>query len=156
MSKVIDAIFENGVFKPLQHVEVKEHEKVAIKIISLNDWQDRFNRIIDKIQKKILAIYPERNRIQYFPRHKRRRIKDKYGITEDDIKELLVLIEERAELVSLAGNITICWDNDDNLVIETVIKGQASFLVTRDDDMKFDKEVSSFLLQYGVTVVSVT
>lgn len=52
MSKVIDAIFENGVFKPLQHVEVKEHEKVTIKIISLNDWQNRFNRIIEKIQKK--------------------------------------------------------------------------------------------------------
>ena len=26
MSKVIDAIFENGVFKPLQHVEIKDHE----------------------------------------------------------------------------------------------------------------------------------
>lgn len=59
MSKVIDAIFENGVFKPLQHVEVKEHEKVAIKIISLNDWQDRFNRIIDKIQKKSSQYTPE-------------------------------------------------------------------------------------------------
>lgn len=52
MSKVIDAIFENGVFKPLQGVEVKEHEKVAIKIISLDEWQNRFNRIIEKIHKK--------------------------------------------------------------------------------------------------------
>lgn len=86
----------------------------------------------------------------------RPRIKDKYGITEDDIKELLVLIEERAEIVSLAGNVAICRDNDDNLVVETAIKGQASFLVTRDDDMKFDKGVSSFLLKYGVTVVSVS
>jgi predicted DNA-binding antitoxin AbrB/MazE fold protein len=52
MSKVIDAVFENGVFKPLQDVEVKEHEKVAIKIISLDDWQVRFNHIIEKIHKK--------------------------------------------------------------------------------------------------------
>ena len=52
MSKVIDAVFENGVFKPLEAVEVKEHEKVAIKIVSLDEWQDRFNRIIDKIHKK--------------------------------------------------------------------------------------------------------
>lgn len=52
MSKIIDAIFENGVFKPLQHIEVKEHEKVAIKIISLDDWQERFNRIIGKIHTK--------------------------------------------------------------------------------------------------------
>lgn len=52
MSKVIDAVFENGVFKPLEAVEVKEHEKVAIKIVSLDEWQNRFNRIIDKIHKK--------------------------------------------------------------------------------------------------------
>lgn len=52
MSKVIDAIFENGVFKPLQDVDVKEQEKVAIKIISLDEWQSRFNRIIEKIHKK--------------------------------------------------------------------------------------------------------
>ncbi len=52
MSNIIDAIFENGVFKPLQKVEVKEHEKVAIKIISLDEWQRRFNRIIEKIHKK--------------------------------------------------------------------------------------------------------
>ena len=59
MSKVIDAIFENGVFKPLQHVEVKEHERVAIKIISLDEWQNRFNRIIEKIHKKTAQYTPE-------------------------------------------------------------------------------------------------
>jgi predicted DNA-binding antitoxin AbrB/MazE fold protein len=52
MSKVIDAIFENGVFRPLQHIEIKEHEKVAIKVISLDEWQSRFNLIIEKIHKK--------------------------------------------------------------------------------------------------------
>jgi len=52
MYKVIDAVFENGVFKPLEAVEVREHEKVAIKIVSLDEWQNRFNRIIDKIHKK--------------------------------------------------------------------------------------------------------
>jgi len=52
MSKVIDAVFENGVFKPLEAVEVREHEKVAIKIVSLDEWQNRFNRLIDKIHKK--------------------------------------------------------------------------------------------------------
>ncbi|KKO18645.1 MAG: hypothetical protein DCC43_15295 [Candidatus Brocadia sp.] len=59
MSKVIDAIFENGVFKPLQHIEVKEHEKVAIKIISLDDWQNRFNRIIGKIHITTKQYTPE-------------------------------------------------------------------------------------------------
>ena len=52
MSKIIDAIYEDGVFKPIQTVEVKEHEKVSLKIISVDEWQSRFNRIIEKIQKK--------------------------------------------------------------------------------------------------------
>ncbi|MCX5896129.1 MAG: antitoxin family protein [Proteobacteria bacterium] len=52
MSQVFNAIYENGVFKPVQEVKVKEHEKVTIKVISLDEWQARFNRIIEKIHKK--------------------------------------------------------------------------------------------------------
>lgn len=85
----------------------------------------------------------------------RPRIKHKYGISENDIKKLLILIEERSEPVLISGDITICRDSDDNLIIETAIKGKAAFLVTRDDDIKFDKEVSSFLLPYGVSVITV-
>ena len=32
MSKVIEAVYENGVFKPLEKVELKEGEKVRIQI----------------------------------------------------------------------------------------------------------------------------
>lgn len=52
MSQIMEAIFENGVFKPLQRVEAREHEKVEIKIFSHDEWQSRFNRIIEKIHKK--------------------------------------------------------------------------------------------------------
>ena len=52
MAKVIDAVFENGVFKPLNDIKIKEHEKVEIKIVSLDEWQKRFNRIIKKLHKK--------------------------------------------------------------------------------------------------------
>ena len=56
MSQVITAIFEKGVFKPMQNVEVQEHEKVTIKVVSMNDWQTRFDRITEKIHKKA-ALY---------------------------------------------------------------------------------------------------
>lgn len=59
MSKVIDAIFENGVFKPLQHIDIKEHERVAIKIVTLDEWQNRFSRIIEKIHEKAAHYSPE-------------------------------------------------------------------------------------------------
>ena len=39
MSKVIDAIFENGVFKPLEKVDIKEHEKV--KVILANEGESQ-------------------------------------------------------------------------------------------------------------------
>jgi len=84
----------------------------------------------------------------------RPRIKNKYGITEIDILELLILIEERCEHVLLAGDIKVCRDPEDNGVIETAIKGHASYIVTRDDDIKFDKSVESFLSQNNVAPVS--
>jgi predicted DNA-binding antitoxin AbrB/MazE fold protein len=59
MSKVIEAVFENGVFKPLQDVDIKEHEKVSIKILTHDEWQKRFNQIIEKIHKKTAQFSSE-------------------------------------------------------------------------------------------------
>lgn len=84
----------------------------------------------------------------------RPRIKVKYGITEGDIQELLILIEERSEHVLLSGDIHVCRDKDDDIVIETAIKGRAGFIVTRDDDIKFDNEVSAYLSKFNITVLS--
>jgi len=85
----------------------------------------------------------------------RPRIKDKYGLTADDIKELLVLIEEHSEPVLLSGDVNICRDSNDNMVIETAIKGRVEYLITRDDDIKHDRRVSTFLRQYNISVLSV-
>ena len=52
MAEVINAVFVNGVFKPLEKIEMKENEKVTMKILSLDQWQSRFNRVIEKIQKR--------------------------------------------------------------------------------------------------------
>jgi len=85
----------------------------------------------------------------------RPRIRNKYGITEEDIRELLNLIEERADHALLAGNISVCRDKDDNLIIETAINGNADYIVSRDDDVKLDKRVAEFLSQYSISVLTV-
>ena len=85
----------------------------------------------------------------------RPRIRNKYLIPDDDVKELLILLEERAEDIMISEEVTICRDKDDNFIVETAIKGKVAYLVTRDDDIKFDKEVLSFLARYGVSVISV-
>ncbi|MBM2837809.1 MAG: hypothetical protein HW415_434, partial [Deltaproteobacteria bacterium] len=51
--------YENGVFKPLERVSFEEHEKVEIKVLSVDDWQKRFDRIIKKIHKKTSRFSPE-------------------------------------------------------------------------------------------------
>ena len=47
MAKVIEAIYENGVFKPLEKVDLKEGEKVKIKVEKslmeiIKRYQDKF------------------------------------------------------------------------------------------------------------------
>lgn len=51
MSQVIEAVFENGVFRPLRPVEMTEREVVAIKIISTGEWQSKFSNVISRIHK---------------------------------------------------------------------------------------------------------
>ncbi len=51
MGEVIDAIFEDGVFKPLQKVRIKEHEKFQIiltkKITTVHKTKSSLDGIID-------------------------------------------------------------------------------------------------------------
>jgi len=85
----------------------------------------------------------------------RPRIKDKYGLEAEEIRELLILLEEKTEGVSLNGDFVLCRDPDDNFIVETAIKGQAQYLVTRDDDIKWDPEVIKFLEKSDIKVITV-
>jgi predicted DNA-binding antitoxin AbrB/MazE fold protein len=51
MAQIIEAVFENGVFRPLQPVKITDREVVSIKILSSGEWQSRFARVIEKIHK---------------------------------------------------------------------------------------------------------
>ncbi|HRR42632.1 MAG TPA: antitoxin family protein [Syntrophales bacterium] len=51
MSQIIEAVFENGVFRPLQPVQMADREIVSIKVMPLDEWQSRFARVIERIHK---------------------------------------------------------------------------------------------------------
>jgi predicted DNA-binding antitoxin AbrB/MazE fold protein len=59
MSQVIRAIYENGVFKPLQDVSVRDHEKVTLKVVPLDDWQARFAAVIARLRARTAVASPE-------------------------------------------------------------------------------------------------
>jgi predicted DNA-binding antitoxin AbrB/MazE fold protein len=51
MSKIIEAIFENGMFKPLSEPRLKNHQRVRIQILSEDDESSV------EAQKKILLEF---------------------------------------------------------------------------------------------------
>ncbi len=52
MSKVIDAVFEDGVFKPRKKIRMKDKKQVQIQIISEDDWREKFDRVLKSIRSK--------------------------------------------------------------------------------------------------------
>jgi predicted nucleic acid-binding protein len=41
------------------------------------------------------------------------------------------------------------------MLLEAAIRGKAKYLISGDKDITYDEEASSFLAQYGVTVISI-
>lgn len=52
MTRVIEAIYEEGVFKPVKKLRLKDKQRVQIQIISEDDWQRRFDTTIRTLRNK--------------------------------------------------------------------------------------------------------
>ena len=59
MSKVIEAVFENGVLKPVKKLRLKDKQQVKIQILNDEDWQKRFDRVLKSIRNKAARFSPE-------------------------------------------------------------------------------------------------
>lgn len=59
MSQTITAVFENGVFKPVRKVRLKDKQQVQIQILSDKDWQRKFDRALKSIRSKTAKFSPE-------------------------------------------------------------------------------------------------
>ena len=86
----------------------------------------------------------------------RPRIKDKYGLTEDEITQFIELLLRRAVLVVIGGQMTLCRDERDNMFLETAIAAGAQYLISRDDDLKGDSDLIQQMLAHGVEVITVS
>jgi hypothetical protein len=86
----------------------------------------------------------------------RPRLVKKYRLEPRDIAELATLLQEKALNVEPRGQLHLCRDPRDDVVLETALLGKADYAVSRDDDLKRDVELMQFMQQHGVTVVSVS
>jgi putative PIN family toxin of toxin-antitoxin system len=68
---------------------------------------------------------------------------------------LINALQQHGVWVELSGDIDLCRDPHDNMVLETALLGKAGYLVTRDDDIKRDLELVQKMAEWGIQVVSV-
>jgi uncharacterized protein len=85
----------------------------------------------------------------------RPRIANKYGISHEDRQEYLDLVRAGSVVVQVNGVVQVCRDPDDDAVIETALRGRASVLVSRDDDLKHAVEVINYLEELDIQVLTV-
>ena len=56
MPKIIEAVYENGVFKPLQKVDLKEGERVKIKVEkSLYDVVLKYRKYFESVEEDLTS-----------------------------------------------------------------------------------------------------
>ena len=118
----------------------------AAQIVEL--WKDgRFKLLISEQQSSELYEVLSRSELTV-----------KYSIDEQKVSDLLLSIAENAQHVFLEDKdkINVCRDPDDNLIIETAVRGKAKYLITGDRDITDDKRIASYLLRRGVTVISLS
>lgn len=65
----------------------------------------------------------------------RPKLRKKRTYTDEDIKIYLGKIRSAAEIVKDLPSVTIVRDPDDDMVIATALKAEATYIVTKDDDL---------------------
>ncbi len=85
----------------------------------------------------------------------RPRIQQKRHIAEQDVQNLLDLLAVQAIKVETTGELAVCRDPDDDVVLETAMSGHARYAVTRDDDLKTDADLLKQMQAHNISVVSV-
>ncbi len=65
----------------------------------------------------------------------RPRIRDKYGLSEVDIRTVVALILMRGEYIVPRETIHACRDPHDNKFLEVAVSGQADVIVSGDEDL---------------------
>lgn len=86
----------------------------------------------------------------------RLRIQQKFGVTEAQAEELLLLITEKAIPVEISGELHLCRDARDDMLLETAIVGGATHIVSRDEDITRDLELLKQLENRRIKAMTVS
>lgn len=104
----------------------------------------RFTLVTSAPMLEELAVKLARPRIRRYTR-----------FTPEQEALFVAAIRAVAEVVELTGDVKLCRDPNDDMVIETALKGKADVLVSRDEDLTRTPELAEALAQAGVRVLTV-
>lgn len=85
----------------------------------------------------------------------RPRIRRRIPFDDQELAELLRTARDRAIIVIVSGNLLLCRDPKDDVVIETARVGQARYVVSRDEDLTRDPNLVDTLRGFGIDVLTV-
>jgi len=75
--------------------------------------------------------------------------------TEADVEAYLASIAAVVQLAPVSGDIKLCRDPDDDVILETAIQGHASYVVSRDEDVTRDLDLIDHLSEQGIETITV-
>ena len=75
--------------------------------------------------------------------------------TETDVNVFIAGVGAVVQLVPTPGELRLCRDPDDDVVLETAIQGNATYVVSRDEDMTRDLDLIDHLRERGIKTITV-
>jgi putative PIN family toxin of toxin-antitoxin system len=78
------------------------------------------------------------------------------GLSDEEVREFVLGIAQVSTLIQITGTLALCRDPDDDIVLETAIIGQATHVVSRDEDLTRDPELQQHLRPRGIQVATVS
>jgi putative PIN family toxin of toxin-antitoxin system len=71
------------------------------------------------------------------------------------VGQIQAVLARSPDCVPVQGTLRLCRDPDDDIVLETAIRGGADTLVSRDEDLTRAPDLTSALAQNGITIMTV-
>lgn len=75
--------------------------------------------------------------------------------TEMDVDAFIAGVGAVVRLVPVSGELGLCRDPDDDLLLETAIQGNATYVVSRDEDVTRDLDLTNRLREHGIETITV-
>ena len=86
----------------------------------------------------------------------RPKLQTKYGYSTEEVTVYLRSVAELANIVTITGTLNLCRDSDDDMLIETAITGNATHIISRDEDITRDANVVHYLKERGIQALTIS